>query len=85
MGIWDFFAGLPESSDLSSQGPNFSAFQANGNAPPAPITEQRWWHDASSRHLGFVANTGGKLPKIYFFRDFRNLEAEVENEVPTAE
>ena len=36
-----------------------------------PITEQQWWHDANSRHLGFIVNTGGKLPKIFFYRDFR--------------
>ncbi len=37
-----------------------------------PITEQQWWHDAKSRHLGFIVNAGGKLPKIYFYRDFRD-------------
>ena len=48
------------------------AYQANGEGPYAPITEQYWWHDVGSRHLGFIVNTGGKLPKIYFYRDFRN-------------
>ncbi len=51
------------------------AFQANGKGAYAPITEQSWWHDANSKHLGFIYNTGGKLPKIYFFRDFRDPEA----------
>lgn len=51
------------------------AFQANGKGAYAPITEQSWWHDAKSKHLGFMYNTGGKLPKIYFFRDFRDPEA----------
>lgn len=37
-----------------------------------PITEQQWWYDANSRHIGFINNSGGKLPKIHFFRDFRN-------------
>mgnify|MGYP005852980129 CR=1 FL=1 len=37
----------------------------------APITEQYWWHDANSKHIGFIVNTGGKLPKIFFYRDFR--------------
>jgi hypothetical protein len=50
------------------------AFQANGTGALAPITEQSWWHDAACRHLGFMVNTGGKLPKIYYFRDFRNPE-----------
>lgn len=47
-------------------------YQAERNGAFAPITEQQWWHDANSRHLGFIVNTGGKLPKIYFYRDFRN-------------
>lgn len=51
------------------------AYQANGKGAYAPITEQSWWHDANSKHLGFMYNTGGKLPKIYFFRDFRDPEA----------
>ncbi len=47
------------------------AYQANGKGDYAPITKQSWWHDAKSRHVGFVVNTGGKLPKVYYFRDFR--------------
>ena len=47
------------------------AYQANGTGEFAPITEQSWWHDATSRHLGFIVSSGGKLPKIYFYRDFR--------------
>jgi hypothetical protein len=52
-------------------------YQANGKGEYAPITEQSWWHDPASRHLGFMVNTGGKLPKIYYFRDFRSPEEEV--------
>lgn len=48
------------------------AFQATGKGAFAPITEQSWWHDANSKHLGFIYSSGGKLPKIYFYRDFRN-------------
>jgi len=48
------------------------AYQMKGTGALAPITEQSWWHDANSRHLGFIFNSGGKLPKIYFFRDFRD-------------
>jgi hypothetical protein len=50
------------------------AFQADGKGAYAPITEQQWWHDAKSKHLGFMVNSGGKLPKIYFYRDFRDPE-----------
>lgn len=35
------------------------------------ITEQHWWHDSSSKHLGFIVDSGGRLPKIFFYRDFR--------------
>ena len=52
------------------------AYQANGTGAVAPITEQQWWHDTNSRHLGFVATTGGKLPKLYYYRDFRLSAAE---------
>ncbi len=51
------------------------AFQANSKGTYAPITEQSWWHDANSKHLGFMYSSGGKLPKIYFYRDFRDPEA----------
>jgi len=46
-------------------------FQPGGKGDFQRITEQQWWHDAASRHVGFIVNTGGLLPKIYFFRDFR--------------
>ena len=47
------------------------AYQAEGKGAFQRITEQQWWHDAGSRHLGFIAGSGGRLPKIYFYRDFR--------------
>lgn len=47
-------------------------YRVNGEGPLAPITEQSWWHDAGSRHLGFIVGTGNRLPKIYFYRDFRS-------------
>ena len=50
-------------------------YQAKGVGAFAPITEQSWWHDDKSRHLGFMYNSGGKLPKIYFYRDFRDPDA----------
>ena len=60
------------------------AFQENGEGEYAPITEQSWWHDSKSRHLGFMYNSGGKLPKIYFYRDFRDPDA-ADSESPIAE
>lgn len=46
-------------------------YQAEPDGAFEPITEQQWWHDANSRHLGFITNSGGRLPKIFYFRDFR--------------
>jgi hypothetical protein len=46
-------------------------YQPHAKGDSYRITEQHWWHDAGSRHLGFIVNTGGRLPKIYFYRDFR--------------
>jgi hypothetical protein len=47
------------------------AYQPNAQGNFRRITEQQWWHDSGSRHVGFMVNTGGILPSIYFFRDFR--------------
>jgi len=58
-------------------------YQADGKGAYAPITEQSWWHDAKSRHLGFMVNTGGKLPRIYYFRDFRAPKEKKTTEEPT--
>lgn len=60
------------------------AFQADGKGAFAPITEQSWWHDSNSKHLGFISDAGGKLPKIFFFRDFRDPDA-AELESPVTE
>jgi len=51
-------------------------YQTNDQGVFAPITEQEWWHDAESRHLGLIVNTGRKLPTIYFYRDFRDPKPE---------
>lgn len=50
------------------------AFQPHSEGEFQRITEQQWWHDAGSRHLGFIVNSGGVLPKIYFYRDFRSQD-----------
>lgn len=49
-------------------------FKPQGKGEYRRITEQQWWHDTASRHVGFIVDTGGKLPKIYFYRDFRSPE-----------
>lgn len=47
------------------------AFQPQSKGEFFKITEQHWWHDTESKHVGFIVPTGGKLPRIYYFRDFR--------------
>ena len=51
-------------------------YQPKGEGEFQRITEQHWWHDTGSRHVGFAVNTGGKLPRIYFYRDFRLKDEE---------
>lgn len=46
-------------------------YQSDAKGEFYKITEQHWWHDSSSKHLGFIVDSGGKLPKIFFYRDFR--------------
>ncbi|MDX1679297.1 MAG: hypothetical protein R3242_01085 [Akkermansiaceae bacterium] len=46
-------------------------YQPNAAGEYRKITEQSWWFDADCRYVGFIADRGGALPKIYFFRDFR--------------
>jgi len=50
------------------------AYQHHAEEDLQRITEQHWWHDAGSRHVGFIVNTGGMLPRLYFFRDFRERD-----------
>jgi hypothetical protein len=47
------------------------AYQVQGEGPLARITEQNWWHDSKSRSVAFIIETGGRLPRIFAFRDFR--------------
>lgn len=46
-------------------------FQPQGKGDFQRITEQSWWHDAKGKQLGFVVDTGGRLPGIYTFIDLR--------------
>lgn len=40
----------------------------------SPIMKKSWWHDEFSKNLGFVIDTGDRLPKIFTFRDRRAAE-----------
>lgn len=48
------------------------SFRAHARGETFKITEQHWWHDVDSKHLGFIVNSGGRMPKIFYFRDFRS-------------
>lgn len=66
--------GLAVSKDPVPQSGYYRAeftYQPGGEGDFQRVTEQQWWHDAASRHVGFMVNAGGKLPKICFYRDFR--------------
>jgi len=39
-----------------------------------PVMRKSWWFDAKSKNLGFIINSGGRLPKIFTFRDHRVTE-----------
>jgi hypothetical protein len=46
-------------------------YQIDGEGDFKKITEQQWWHDTKTRHLGYVVDSGNILPSIMIFRDFR--------------
>lgn len=57
-------------------------FQPNSTGDFRRITEQSWWFDTDCRYVGFIADRGGMLPRIYFFRDYRAPKAaEAANQV----
>ena len=47
-------------------------FQPNSTGGFRKITEQSWWFDSDCRYIGFIADRGAMLPRVYFFRDFRS-------------
>jgi len=44
-------------------------YQPNSKSKLLPVMRKSWWFDATSKHIGFVVNTGAKLPKIFTLRD----------------
>ena len=51
------------------------AYQPEGSGEFQPVMRKSWWFDATSKNLGFVVNSGGRVPKIFTFRDHRVPEA----------
>lgn len=50
-------------------------YQPDATGDFSPIMRKSWWFDAKSKNLGFIINTGGRLPKIFTFRDRRLAES----------
>jgi hypothetical protein len=46
-------------------------YQPDGLGEFLPVMLKSWWFDAGSRNLGFVIDSGGRLPRIFTFRDHR--------------
>jgi len=46
-------------------------YQPDGTEDFYPMMRKSWWHDATSRNLGFVIGTSARLPRIFTFRDHR--------------
>jgi hypothetical protein len=47
------------------------AYQPGGEGEYLPIMKKSWWFDANSKSLGFIIASGGRLPRIFTFRDRR--------------
>ncbi len=47
------------------------AYQREAKGVFRPIMKKSWWFDATSRHIGFIFNTGARMPKIFTIRDRR--------------
>lgn len=39
-----------------------------------PIMKKSWWFDATSKNLGFIVDTGARMPKIFTIRDRRPIK-----------
>ena len=68
---------LPAKSKLISEAPLRKSgyylaeffYQPNSKSKFLPVMRKSWWFDAKSKNIGFVVNTGAKLPKIFTLRD----------------
>jgi hypothetical protein len=64
-------------SPLAASGYYKAAFlyQPDSKGDFLPVMKKTWWFDANSKNLGFVIDSGGRLPRIFTFRDHRTPEA----------
>jgi hypothetical protein len=54
-------------------------YQPDGQSEFMPVMQKSWWFDANSKNLGFIIQSGGRLPKIFTFRDHRDLDGRTGN------
>lgn len=47
-------------------------YQKNSEGKFHPVMRKSWWFDATSKNLGFIVDTGGRIPKIFTVRDHRS-------------
>jgi hypothetical protein len=47
------------------------AYQKDSQGPFLPVMKKSWWFDATSKNLGFIVDTGARMPKIFTVRDRR--------------
>jgi hypothetical protein len=57
-------------------------YQPDGQKEFMPVMQKSWWFDANSKNLGFIIQSGGRLPKIFTFRDHRDPESSRQNAEP---
>lgn len=67
---------------LASSGYYKAAFlyQPDGQKEFMPVMQKSWWFDAKSKNLGFIIQSGGRLPRIFTFRDHRTSDEKTEKE-----
>lgn len=46
-------------------------YQPDGKGEFLPLMNKSWWFDANSCHLGFIMDSGRRLPKVFTVRDKR--------------
>jgi hypothetical protein len=49
-------------------------YKPDGEKEYLPVMQKSWWFDANSKNLGFIIQSGARLPKIFTFRDHRDPE-----------
>lgn len=57
-------------------------YQPDAKGELLPIMRKSWWFDGQSKNLGFIVASGGRLPSIFTFRDYRDVEEPKKAQTP---